>query len=252
MAGHSKWANIKHRKGAADAKRGKIFSKIAKEIMVSARISGGDPSSNITLRTLVAKARSYNMPADNINRAIKKGSGDLEGQSFEEIVYEAYAPGGVAMIVKCLTDNKNRTASDVRLCFTKNNGSLGGSGSVAHMFSRKGVILVAEDAADEEKVMEVALEAGAEDMKVEGGGYEIITEPQDYPAVVEALEQARIETAESEVSLVPSLLQTIETPKEAQKLLGFIEALEDLDDVQNVYTNMDIPDSVMEQVDAEG
>jgi len=252
MAGHSKWANIKHRKGAADAKRGKIFSKLAKEIMISARDSGGDPGSNITLRTLVGKARSYNMPADNITRAIKKGTGELEGQSYDEIVYEAYAPGGVAMIVQCLTDNKNRTASDVRHAITKNGGSMGGSGSVVHMFSRKGIILVSDEAADEEKLMDVALEAGAEDLKTESGGFEITTETKDYHPVVEALEAAGIETVESEIKLVASILQTITDVGEASKLLKYLEMIDDLDDVQNVYTNIDIPDDVMEQVEAEG
>ena len=250
MAGHSKWANIKHRKGAADAKRGKIFSKLAKEIMISARDSGGDPSSNITLRTLVSKARGYNMPADNIERAIKKGTGELEGQSYDEIVYEAYAPGGVAMIIQCLTDNKNRTASEVRNTITKNGGNMGGSGSVVHMFSRQGVILVSDEHATEEQLMDIVLEAGAEDMKTQQGGFEIVTGTAEYPAVVEALEAAEIETAESSISLVASLQQPIESVDEAKKILNFLEMVEDLDDVQNVYTNVDISDDIMSQIDA--
>lgn len=251
MAGHSKWANIKHKKAAADAKKGKIFSKLAKEIMVAARTGGGDPGSNITLRTLVQKARSYNMPADNIDRAVKKGTGDLEGQAFEEIVYEGYASGGVAMIVMVLTDNKNRSASEVRHCFSKNNSNLAGQGAVAHMFNRKGQIYVAADKTTEEQLMEVTLEAGAEDLKNEGEAYEVLTGPQEYPAVLEALEQAGIETDNAELTLLPDVYQPITDESEARSLLNFIEALEDLDDVQDVYTNMDVPDDLMERIQGE-
>lgn len=245
MAGHSKWANIKHKKAAADAKKGKIFSKLAKEMMVSSRMGGGDPGSNITLRTLVQKARSYNMPADNIERAIKKGTGDLEGQSFEEIIYEGYAPGGVAMIVSVLTDNKNRSAAEVRHCFTKHNASLASAGAVAHMFNRKGQIYIDSESVEEEKLMDTVLEAGAEDMKNEGEVFEVLTGPSEYPAVVEALEAAKIQTADSELTLLPDIHQVITDLSEAKVLMNFIEALEDLDDVQDVYTNMDIPDDIM-------
>lgn len=250
MSGHSKWANIKHKKAAADAKRGQIFSKIAKEIMVSARTGGGDPSANITLRSLIQKARSYNMPADNIERAIKKGTGDLEGQAFEEIIYEAYGPGGVAMIVQCLTDNKNRTASEVRHCISKNNGNLGSSGSVAHMFNRKGSILISEEAGTEDELLELVLEAGAEDLKHEGGGFEVVTGPSEFNGVLEALESGGIEIAESEISLVPDLYVPATDLDHAQKLLAFVEALEAMDDVQNVYHNLDIPDDMMAELEA--
>lgn len=249
MAGHSKWANIKHKKAAADAKKGKVFSKIAKEIMVAARTGGGDPSANITLRTLVQKARGANMPADNIDRAIKKGTGETDGAQYEELMYEGYAPGGIALIVNVLTDNRNRSASEVRFVFTKYNGSLAGAGSVSHAFQRKGLILIAADAADEDTLMELALEAGAEDVKQEDEGYEITTGAADYMTVVDALNEKGIAIESSELGLVPDNVVAVDRKNQASSLLRFIDALEDLDDVQDVYTNMDVDDAVLAELE---
>ena len=250
MAGHSKWANIKHKKAAADAKKGKVFSKIAKEIMVSARTGGGDPAANITLRALIQKARGVNMPADNIDRAIKKGTGDLDGVSFEEITYEGYAPGGVAVIVQVLTDNKNRSAAEIRHAFTKHNGSLAGAGSVLHAFQRKGLILVKAESIDEEELMEQALEAGAEDFKHEDDLYEITTGPTDFMSVVDALTDQGVSIDNSELTMLPDNYMEITDASQAASLLKFIDALEDLDDVQEVYTNLDVPDEVVATLDA--
>jgi len=248
MAGHSKWANIKHRKAAADAKKGKVFSKMAKEIMVVARTGGGDPAANISLRALIQKARSFNMPADNIDRAIKKGTGDLEGASLEELVYEGYAAGGVAVIVEGLTDNRNRTAAEVKHVFNKFNASLAGPGSVSRSFQRKGLIFINHEDAEEDRVMEVSLEAGAEDLKVEEGGYEIVTEPSQFMDVVEAMNRENIPMASSELTLLPDTYMPITDPAQAASLVKFVEALEDLDDVQNVYANFDIDDALMESI----
>jgi YebC/PmpR family DNA-binding regulatory protein len=250
MAGHSKWANIKHKKAAADAKRGKAFSKIAKEITVAARIGGGDPAANIALRPLLAKARAVNMPADNIDRAIKKGTGEgQEGVHFEEIVYEGYAGDGVGIIVKCLTENKNRTAAEVRHCFNKHNNNLGQSGSVSRSFQRKGVITFEKENISEEALLEASLEAGAENFEDQGDSFVVTTEPSDYADVAEALENAGFSAVDSELTLVPDLLFEVTDIDQAKSITGFIDALEDLDDVQNVYTNMDIPDEVAEQLD---
>ena len=245
MAGHSKWANIKHRKGRADAQRGKIFSKVAKEIMVAARIGGGDPAGNITLRALIQKARGYNMPADNIERAIKKGTGELEGQQLEELTYEGYGAGGVGIIVSCLTDNKNRTAAEVRHAFTRFGGSLGAQGSVSRSFQRRGLILIDAEAVDEEKLMEVALEAGVEDMEQEDGQFQLTTDPNEFMNVVEAIDKAEIPIANSEVTLLPDTYMQVTDSSQAKTAMRLIEALEDLDDVQDVYTNMDVDESVI-------
>jgi YebC/PmpR family DNA-binding regulatory protein len=250
MSGHSKWSTIKHKKAAADAKRGKVFSKIAKEITVAARQGGGDPAANITLRSLIQKARSVNMPADNIDRAVKKGTGELEGEQMEEILYEGYAPGGIAVIVEALTDNRNRSAAEVRHIFTKFNGSLAGQGSVSRSFNRKGVIAVSTQAAGEDRLLEWVLEAGAEDMTNEGEVFEIITGPQDYPAVLGKLEEVQVTPESAELTLLPETTMPVTDEAQAAALLRFVEALEDLDDVQNVYSNFDIDDALLEQLDA--
>ncbi len=248
MSGHSKWSTIKHKKAATDAKRGKIFSKLAKELMVVARQGGGDPGANITLRTLIQKGRSVNMPADNIDRAIKKGTGELEGEQMEEIVYEGYAQGGVGIIVETLTDNRNRTAAEVRHVFTKHNGSLAGQGSVAHAFNRKGVIQVNASAANEDDLLELALECGAEDMTNEGEYYEIVTGPSEYPDVLARLEEREVAVESSELTLLPESYVPITDEHQASALISFVQTLEDLDDVQNVHANFDIPDEIMEKL----
>ncbi len=251
MSGHSKWATIKHKKGAADAKRGKLFSKLAKEIMVVARQGGGDPSANITLRTLIQKAKSVNMPNDNIDRAIKKGTGEAGGVTFEEIVYEGYANGGVALIVKVLTDNRNRAAAEIRHIFNKHGSNFAQQGAVSRNFERRGQIYVDAEAISEEKLMEVALEAGADDLIHEGDEYEIQTDPSVFNDVCDALEAAGIPTTGQEVALLPSLTVTLDDPAVARSNLKFVAALEDNDDVQDVYTNMDMTDEVMEAVSDE-
>ena len=248
MSGHSKWSTIKHKKAATDAKRGKMFSKLAKEIRVVARQGGGDPNANITLRTLVQKARAINMPADNIDRAIKKGTGELEGEQMDEIMYEGYAPGGIAIIVQALTDNRNRTAAEVRHVFTKFNGSLAGQGSVTRSFNRKGVIQVNADAAKEDELLELALECGAEDMTDEDGYFEIVTGPSEYPDVLGRLEERGVAVESSELTLLPETYMPVTDTGQAGSLLKFVEALEDLDDVQNVYANFDISEEIMETI----
>ena len=247
MAGHSKWANIKHKKAASDAVKGKVFSKIAKEIMVAAR-SGGDPTANITLRALVQKARSVNMPMDNITRAIKKGSGELEGAAMEEIIYEGYAPGGVALVVQSLSDNKNRTASEVRNVFNKNSGNLAGAGAVMRSFRRRGLFVVAADGVTEDRLLEVALEAGAEDVAREGDVFEVLCEPSQFGALSDALTAAHIKTESGEITMIPDSYVPITDKTQAAALVRFVNALEELDDVQNVYANFDIPDDLMEAV----
>lgn len=250
MAGHSKWANIKHKKGKADAARGKIFSRIAKEIMVAAR-SGGNPADNITLRALIQKAKAANMPNDNIDRAIKKGTGELEGGQLEEGSYECYAAGGIAVVVKVLTDNKNRSASEVRYTMSKAGTELATPGSVSRMFQRKGQIYIDKDTAGEEKLMEVALEAGAEDLKTDGDQFEIITDPNDYDMVCDQLTNAGIDIAESDVTMIPDMVTEVNDLAQARQIMRFVEALEELDDVQDVYTNFDITDEIAAQLEAE-
>ena len=245
MAGHSKWANIKHRKGAADAKRGKIFTKLIKEITVAARMGGGDINANPRLRSAVAAARAENMPKDNIERGIKKGTGELEGVNYEEIVYEGYGPGGAAVMIESLTDNKNRAVADIRHIFSKCGGNLGENGCVAYMFDKKGFFDVARDSVDEEKLMEVALDAGAEDIREEESSFEIITEPKDFEPVKEALATAEIPLNISEVTMLPQTTTNL-VGKEAEQMLRLMETLEDCDDVQKVYTNADIPDDLVD------
>jgi len=248
MSGHSKWATIKHKKGAADAKRGKIFSKIAKEIMVAAQQGGGDPAANITLRSLIQKGKGVNMPNDNIERAIKKGTGELGATSFEEITYEGYAGGGVALIVNVLTDNRNRAAAEIRHIFNKHGSSFAQQGAVSRNFERKGQLLVDAASVDEERLMELALEAGADDVERDGEQYEILTDPSAFADVCDALEAAGIEAASKEVTLLPTLTAPVADAALARSILKFVAALEDNDDVQNVYTNIEMTDEVMDAV----
>jgi YebC/PmpR family DNA-binding regulatory protein len=251
MSGHSKWATIKHKKGAADAKRGKIFSKIAKEMTIVAKAGGGDPNNNPTLRTLIAKAKSVNMPNDNIDRAIKKGTGELAADALEEITYEGYAGGGVGLVVKVLTDNKNRAAAEVRNIFKKNGSDFAGLGSVSRSFERKGTIMIASaDGLTEDKVVEVALGAGADDMVTEEGGFTVTCQPSAFAEVSAAIEAAgiAIDQENSQVGLVPLTLAPVTDVNVAKAVNKFVSMLEDHDDVQDVYTNMDIDDSIADQV----
>jgi YebC/PmpR family DNA-binding regulatory protein len=251
MAGHSKWANIKHRKGKADAARGKVFSKIGKDIMVAASAGGGNVDDNISLRALVQKAKGVSMPKDNIERAIKKGTGELEGGQLTEGSYEGYAAGGIAVVVKVLTDNKNRSASEVRHAFTKAGSELSPQGAVSRMFQRKGQILIAKDKTDEDTLMDLALEAGAEDLKTEGEQFEVITDPNDFLAVSEAITTAGIEMDESEITMIPDLVVEVTERSKAESIMRFVDALEELDDVQDVYTNFDISDELAAQLEEE-
>jgi YebC/PmpR family DNA-binding regulatory protein len=243
MAGHSKWANIKHRKGAQDAKRGKIFTKLIKEIITAARIGGGDIDSNPRLRAAVAAAKAENMPKDNWSRAIKKGTGELEGVNYEESSYEGYGPGGAAIFVDVLTDNKNRAVSEVRHALTKHGGNMGENGCVAYMFDKKGYLVVEKSASDEDTLMEVALEAGAEDVREDGSNFEVITAPEDFEGVKDAVDNAQIATIAAEVTMLPQTMAPVDG-ETARKLIRLIDALEDCDDVQKVYTNADIPDDL--------
>jgi YebC/PmpR family DNA-binding regulatory protein len=242
MSGHSKWATIKHKKGAADARRGKIFTKIIKEISVAARISGGDPDSNPRLRTAIAAAKAENMPADNIKRAIQKGTGELPGTIIEEAIYEAYGPGGAAMIVEVTTDNKNRTTSEIRHIFAKHGGAFGAS--VAWMFHKKGYVVVEKSKADEEKLLELITEAGADDMNDDGSNWEILSAPEQFQSVVERLKSAQITPAAAEISMVPQNYVKL-TGKHADQMLRLMDELEDHEDVSHVYANFDIEEAEM-------
>lgn len=244
MSGHSKWSTIKHKKGAADAKRGKLFTKLIKEITVAARMGGGDENANPRLRMAIAAAKAENMPKNNMERAIKKGTGDLEGVDYEEIVYEGYGPGGAAVIVESLTDNKNRAVADIRHIFSKNNGNLGANGCVAWMFDKKGIFIVDASASDEEALMEVAIEAGAEDVREDEDSFEVITDPADFEAVKTALEEASIPFHDAEITLIPQNMSTLEG-KDAELMIKLMDSLDDCDDVQKVYTNADIPEDVI-------
>jgi YebC/PmpR family DNA-binding regulatory protein len=243
MSGHSKWATIKHKKGAADARRGKIFTKIIKEISVAARISGGDPDSNPRLRTAIAAAKAENMPADNIKRAIQKGTGELPGTIIEEAIYEAYGPGGTAMIVEVTTDNKNRTTSEIRHIFAKHGGAFGAS--VAWMFHKKGYVVVEKGKADEEKLLEIITEAGADDMNDDGSNWEILSAPENFHQVVEGLKAAQITPAAAEVSMVPQNYVKL-SGKQADQMLRLMEELEDHEDVSHVYANFDIEEAELQ------
>jgi YebC/PmpR family DNA-binding regulatory protein len=246
MSGHSKWATIKHKKGALDAKRGKIFTRLLKEIAVAAK-GGGNPDTNARLRTAVLAAKAENMPQENIKRAILRGTGELEGVSYEEITFEGYGPGGVALIVEVLTDNRNRAVSEVRHCLAKNGGNLGESGSVKFMFHKKGLIAVEKSAASEEKLMDIVLDAGGEDLNDEGETWEIVTEPGDHEKVAAAIKAAGIPTVMSEVTMVASTYTRLEGTVAGQ-MIRLIEALEELDDTQNVYSNFDMDAEQMEQM----
>lgn len=246
MSGHSKWASIKHKKAATDAKRGKIFTKVIKELAVAARMGGGDPDANSRLRKAISDAKAVNMPADNIKKAIMKGTGQLEGVNYEEMSYEGYGAGGVAIFVETLTDNKNRTVSEIRHIFSKNGGNLAESGCVAWMFDRKGYIVVEKAKAAEDELLDLVLEAGAEDLREDGSNYEIFTAPEDYEAVSKALEEKSIETAASNLGYIPQSYVKLEG-KQAQQLLRLMEELEDHDDVQNVWANFDIDEEEIGQ-----
>ncbi|OWZ83454.1 YebC/PmpR family DNA-binding transcriptional regulator [Natranaerobius trueperi] len=247
MAGHSKWANIKHKKAKEDEKRGKLFSKLSKEIIVAAKEGGGDPDKNNRLRIAIQKAKDNNMPNENIERAVKKGTGELEGVNYEELTYEGYGPAGIAVFLDVMTDNKNRTASEVRHLFTKNGGNLGENGCVAWMFSRKGLITLDSDQnqVDEEEFMLTTVEAGAEDVKIDEATIEVITDPQDFENVRQALEDQGLELSFKEVTMLPSTTVKVEGD-DAKKVLKLLEELEDHDDVQNVYANFDIDDSLID------
>jgi YebC/PmpR family DNA-binding regulatory protein len=249
MSGHSKWHTIKHKKGALDAKRGKVFTKLIREMTIAARIGGGDPEKNPRLRTVLDKAKAANMPADNIKRAIQKGTGELEGETYEEIVLEGYGPGGVAVMVEGSTDNRNRTVSEIRHAFTKNNGSLGTAGCVAYMFSPKGVITLGRDKISEEDLMALVLDAGAEDIAGEGDIWEVTTSQQAFEAVVEAIKKAGITPDSAEIGKYASTNVALEGGK-AQQMMKLMDALEDLDDVQNVWANFDISEKEMEEAAA--
>ena len=245
MSGHSKWSTIKRKKGAADAKRGQIFSRLSKEITLAAKNGGGDPDMNPKLRTVLLKARAENMPVENTERAIKKGTGELPGVVYEEFVYEGYAPHGVAVIIEVTTDNKNRAASDVRSTFSKNGGNLAGAGAVAFMFQRTGQFIISKDKADEETLMDIVLEAGAEDLKVEEEYFEVLAPLTEFDNVSQALSQAGIEPDNAELAYLPENLTPISSAEDAKQVLRIIDALDDLDDVQNVFHNADIPETFM-------
>ena len=244
MSGHSKWSSIKHKKGATDAKRGKIFTKLIKEITVAARTGGGDPDANPRLRTAIQAAKSENMPKDNIERGIKKGTGELEGVNYEETAYEGYGPGGAAVFVESLTDNKNRAVADIRHIFSKAGGNLGENGCVSWMFDNKGYIVVERKISDEETLMEIAIDAGAEDVREDDDNFEIITDPKDFESVKKAIEDKSISYIDAEITMLPQTTLSLKG-KEAEQMVKLMEALEDCEDVQKAYTNADIPDEVV-------
>ncbi|GAB6165099.1 YebC/PmpR family DNA-binding transcriptional regulator [Thermostilla marina] len=251
MAGHSHWAGIKHKKAANDAKRGKIWSKISKAIIVAARMGGGDPKMNPRLRVAIEDAKAAHMPKDNIERAIKRGTGELEGQQVEEVVYEGYGPGGVAILCEALTDNRNRTTAELRKIFEVGGGKMGAAGSVAWMFKKKGIFVVSADKVDEEKLMEVVLEAGGEDIQPDDGRFEVTCDPGQFSDVSEALENAGIECESKSVSLIPNDYVDLDTDT-ARKVLKLLERLDDHDDVQNVSSNFNIPDELMAELGSDG
>ncbi len=249
MSGHSKWATIKHKKGAADKARGKLFAKLIRQVEVAAREGGGDVESNATLRTMFQKARDASVPTDTIERAIKRGTGELEGVRYEPMSYEGYAPCGVAVYVECLSDNRNRTGAEVRNLFTKNGGSVAEPGAVAWQFERKGVVIMGKRA-PEDDVMLVALDAGAEDLKDQGDSFELTCAPGDLARLRQALDDAGLEYDSADVTMVPTNVVPLETEGDARKVLRLIDALEEHDDVQGVYANFDIPDAVLQSVEA--
>ena len=245
MSGHSKWSSIKHKKGAADAKRGKIFTKLIKEITVAARMGGsGDPDANPRLRTAILAAKAENMPKDNIERGIKKGTGELEGVDYEENTYEGYGPGGAAVFLESLTDNKNRAVADIRHIFAKCGGNLGENGCVAWMFDKKGYIVVESSAVDEDSLMETALDAGAEDVREDGSNFEVISAPEDFEAVRAAIDEKGIPCLDAEVTMLPQTVTSLQG-KEADQMIRLMDMLDDCEDVQKVYTKADIPDEMV-------
>ena len=249
MSGHSKWSSIKHKKGAADAKRGKLFSKLTRAIIVAAKEGGGDPANNLALQNAIEKARSYSMPKDNIDRAIAKGTGEgADGASYETVVYEGYGPEGVAVIVEALTDNRNRTASEVRHAFTKHGGSLGTTGAVAWQFERRGVVVVPAAAVDEEELFMAAADAGADDVEADGDVFQVTSVPESLAAVRAAIEAAGFTVDSAELSMVPKTTVAVEDESAAKSVMRLIDTLEDNDDVQDVYANFDIPEQVLEAV----
>ncbi len=248
MSGHSKWSTIKRKKGANDAKRGKIFTKLIKEITVAAKMGGGDVDGNPRLRSAVTAAKSENMPKDNIERAIKKGIGDLDGAVYEEILYEGYGPGGVAVLVETMTDNKNRTVADIRHYFAKSNGNLGESGCVGWMFDKRGVIVIDAEGVDEEELMDLAIEAGAEDVVEDETTFQILTTPEDFSEVVDSLEKSGVKAVEASISMVPKNTVDVVEEKVANALIKLLDNLEDHDDVQKVHANFDIADDIMEKL----
>jgi len=249
VSGHSKWSSIKHKKGAADAKRGKLFSKLSRAIIVAAKEGGPDPAANLALQNAIEKARSYSMPKDNIERAIARGSGaESDAQAFETVIYEGYGPGGVAVIVEALTDNRNRTASDIRHAFDKNDGNLGGSGAVAWLFERRGLVLVPADGVDEDELTLAAAEGGADDVSRDGSTYQVVSAPEALTTVREALEGAGFTIDSAELTLVPKTTVEVTDETAAKKILRLIDQLEENDDVQEVYANFDIPERVLESV----
>jgi YebC/PmpR family DNA-binding regulatory protein len=249
VSGHSKWSSIKHKKGAADAKRGKLFSKLSRAIIVAAREGGPDPAANLALQNAIEKARSYSMPKENIERAIAKGGGaDAEGAGFETVVYEGYGPEGVAVLVEALTDNRNRTASEVRHLFSKHGGNLGATGAVAWQFERRGLVVVAAEGADEEELLLTAADAGADDVSRDGSTFEVSSAPESLSTVREALEAAGFQAESAELSMVPKTTIAIADESTARKVLRLVEGLEEADDVQDVHANFDIPEAVLETV----
>src|SRR5881275_2280460 len=249
VSGHSKWSSIKHKKGAADAKRGKLFSKLSRAIIVAAKEGGPDPAANLALANAIEKARSYSMPKENIERAIARGSGaDTDGQAFETVVYEGYGPNGVAVIVEALTDNRNRTASDVRHSFDKHDGNLGGSGAVAWLFERRGVVVLAGDGVDEDELTLAAAEGGADDVTRDGSSYQVLSAPESLAAVREAIEAAGFTVENAELTMLPKTTVEVADESDAKKVLRLMDQLEDNDDVQDVYANFDIPERVLEAV----
>jgi len=250
MSGHSHWAGIKHKKAANDAKRGKLWSKLAKIIIVAARRGGGDPGANLSLRYAIDKAKAANMPKDTIEKAIKKGTGEMAGESYEEILYEGYGPGGVAVMVEVLTDNRHRTAPEMKKLFERHGGSMGAAGCVGWMFSKRGLITVSTSSANEDDLMEIALGAGADDMKTNGDVYEITCEPTAFESIKKALEQKTIPMTLAEISMLPKNTVGVTDPDTARKIINLMESIEDHDDVQNAYSNFDIPPEVMAKVSA--
>ena len=246
MSGHSKWATTKHKKMAIDAKRGKIFTKLIKEITVAARLGGGDQEGNARLRTVILKAKEANMPADNIKKAVQRGTGELPGVSYDEILYEGYGPGGVALLMNVMTDNRNRTVSDIRHILTKYGGNMGESGSVSWMFEKKGYIVIEGGAVEEDRLMALVLDAGAEDLRRDGVSYEVLTVPAEMDRVKKALEAEKIPTLVAEVTMLPQVYIALEG-KNAEHMVKLMDALEDNDDVQNVYANFNVPDEVLDR-----